>query len=404
MHKQPRAQPVPALQVPRVTQEFFPVASGPANQALALSRELERLGIASPILTTTTDETREALAGVTVRRFRPILSAPNFRPSLALQRSLMCDRASAIHIHGWRNPVSDGAIFAAQRRRIPIVLQAHGVAFGHRFAHEGWPIRVVRQTYDASIREFVIRNASVVVASTQAEAAELRDYGFPTGRIVVIPVGIDDRFFTGRNTDRPVEPGKLKLLTVGRIGPRRNIEQIIRALALLRAWGIQAQLRVVGPEVRLAAGERLDYRQQLEALAHQLGIAGDVVFTGPRYGTALLEEYRSADIFICTTLYENFGQPIAEAAAMGLPIVATPTGVAPDLVVDAGLIVPFHDTTATAMALQRFHIHSGLLYQLGQAAKVRAAQEFRWKTIVQRYLSLYITTASQSAWRTKRYD
>ncbi|MFN8567357.1 MAG: hypothetical protein U0Z44_07530 [Kouleothrix sp.] len=68
---------MPALQVPRVTQEFFPVKLGPANQALALSRELERLGIASPILTTTTDETREALAGVTVRRFRPIFSAPN---------------------------------------------------------------------------------------------------------------------------------------------------------------------------------------------------------------------------------------------------------------------------------------------------------------------------------------
>lgn len=390
-------QPDQQLRVPRVTQEFFPVVSGPANQALALSRELERRGIASPILTTTTEKTREVLGGMTVHRFKPILAAPNFRPSPGLQRTLMREPAAVLHVHGWRNPASDGAILAARRRGIPIVVQAHGVAYGHRYSSEALPMRSVRWAYDAVIRAIVTRAAAVVVASTQLEADELRAYGFPAEKIVVIPVGIDERFFAAAPSERKPQPDIFTLLTVGRLGPRRNIEQTIRALALLRAWGVQARLRVVGPEVRLSAGETMEYRQQLEVLARRLGIGDAVIFTGPLGGDALLHEYRSANVFVCTTLYENFGQPIAEAAAMGLPIVATPTGIAPDLIGDdsAGLLVPFNDAIATAMALRQIHIHTDLCYRLRQVAYIRTAREFKWEMIVQRYISLYAKLTDQ---------
>src|SRR5215213_6756631 len=111
--------------IPRVTQEFFPVASGPANQILALAGGLEQLGLSSPIFTTTmgTDERTHA-AGVTVHRFRPLFAAPHLRPSLALQRHLMRQPAALFHVHGWRNPVADGAIMVARRRNIPVILQA----------------------------------------------------------------------------------------------------------------------------------------------------------------------------------------------------------------------------------------------------------------------------------------
>jgi glycosyltransferase involved in cell wall biosynthesis len=383
-----QAQP---LRVQRVTQEFFPIVSGPANQALALSQGLEQAGIPSPILTTTPGErTNPQLDGVTVRRFRPILAAPNFRPSPALQCCLMQESASAIHIHGWRNPVSDGALYAAVRRGIPVVVQAHGVANGHRFSSEALPIRTARQIYDAGIRRLVTRHATVVVASTQAEAQELRDYGFPAERIAVIPVGIGEQFFSAAPAERIPKAGTLRLLTVGRLSPLRNVEQIIRAVAILRAWGIAAQLRVVGPEVRLAAGETMGYRRQLEQLAFRLGVADAVVFTGPRSGDLLLDEYRAADVFVCTALYENFGQPIAEAAAMGLPIVATPVGVAVDLLEDshAGYLVPFQDTSATAAVLRRLYDQPQLCLKLGQHARQRATL-FDWQKIVPRFIEIY---------------
>lgn len=392
------------LRVPRVTQEFFPVVSGPANQALAISRELEWRGIASPILTTTTGQPHMPLGGVTVHRFQPMVAAPNFRPSLPLQRMLLHIPATLFHVHGWRNPASDGAILVAWQRGIPLVVQAHGVAYGYRYSREALPLRAARRAYDVLMRAVVTRAAAMVVASTQLEAEELRTYGFPAEKIVVIPVGVDEHFFSMPRPMRMRNDAAFTLLTVGRLGPRRNVEQIIRALALLRAWGIPAHLRVVGPEVRLAAGEGAGYRQQLEALAYRLGVARAVTFTGPLRGEALRNEYRAADVFVYTTLYENFGQPMAEAAASGLPLVATPTGVAPELVGnDAGFLVPFHDAIATATALQTLHTYADTYEKCRQAAQMRAACEFRWATIVQRYCWLYAALTERNQPKVHRY-
>ncbi|HJZ46448.1 MAG TPA: glycosyltransferase family 4 protein [Roseiflexaceae bacterium] len=393
------------LVIPRVTQEFFPVVSGPANQALALSAGLERLGIASPVLTTTPgSDPRVEAAGVRVERFRPVLAAPNFRPSLALQRHLLHTPASALHIHGWRNPASDSAIVAARRRGIPIVLQAHGIAYGYRYSRESPLIAAPRGLYDAAIRRYVTRVADIAVAGTAAESAELRAYGFPAERIVVIPIGVDPAFFA----QRPQLPAQddLCLLTVGRLGPRRNVEQLIGALAVLRAWGVMARLRVVGPEVRLAAGEPDGYRVCLRQLAERLGVEDLVTFTGPRHGAALLQEYHAADIFVCATLYENFGQPIAEAAATGLPIVVTPTGVALDLPRDLAdeALVPFHDPVAMAVAIGRLHADRERRLRRGEAIRRYAAAAFDWRTIVPRYVDLYEEVAQRAARRAQPYQ
>jgi len=388
------------LVVPRVTQEFFPVVSGPANQALAISAGLARLGIASPVLTTTPGpDARVAAAGVQVQRFRPLLAAPHFRPSLALQRHLLHAPASALHIHGWRNPASDGAIVAARRRGIPVVLQAHGIAYGHRYSRESPLVAGPRRAYDAAIRRYVTAAADVVVASTISEAQELRAYGFPDERIVVIPIGVDRAFFAERT--RVPAHADLRLLTVGRLSPRRNIEQLIAALALLRAWGVPALLRVIGPEVRLAAGESAGYRRRLDQLATQLGVQNHVTFTGPRYGAALLEEYHAADVFVCATQYENFGQPVAEAAAIGLPIVVTPTGVALDLPNElAGqTLAPFNDPLAMAAAIGRLHANSEQRVRLGEDLRRYAAATFDWRIIVPHYAALYqeaVTMRAQS--------
>jgi glycosyltransferase involved in cell wall biosynthesis len=389
------------LVIPRVTQEFFPVVSGPANQALAISAGLERLGIASPVLTTTPGvDRRVETAGVTVQRFRPLLAAPHFRPSLALQRYLLHVPASALHVHGWRNPASDGAIVAARRRGIPIVLQAHGIAYAHRYSRESPLLAAPRRAYDTAIRRYVTAAADVVVASATAEVAELRAYGFPAQRIVRIPIGVNPAFFAERPR-LPTHDG-LRLLTVGRLSPRRNIEQLIAAVAVLRAWGVPVQLRVVGPEVRLAAGEPAGYRRRLEQLAARLGVHDLVAFSGPRYGAELLAEYHAADIFVSTTLYENFGQPIAEAAATGLPIVATPTGIALDLPnqLASQALVPFNDPAALAAGIGRLHANREQRLRLGEDMRRYAAATFDWRAIVPRYAAIYqevVALAAQGA-------
>jgi glycosyltransferase involved in cell wall biosynthesis len=240
----------------------------------------------------------------------------------------------------------------------------------------------------------------VVVASTTAEAAELGAYGFPAEQIVCIPIGVDPAFFAERPS-MAAHDG-LRLLTVGRLGPRRNIEQLIAAVAVLHAWGVPVRLRVVGPEVRLAAGEPGGYRRRLDQLAARLGVPDLVAFGGPRYGAELLADYHAADIFVCATLYENFGQPIAEAAATGLPIVATPTGIALDLPNELASqsLVPFNDPVAMAAAISRLHANRQRRLRLGEDMRRYAAAAFDWRSIVPRYAAIYeglVALAAQGA-------
>lgn len=375
--------------VTRVTQEFFPKVSGPANQALELSSGLERYNIRSPIFTTTLEhDPRVRKAGVDVYRFPPIFTATNFRLSPALISLLLKHETTLIHIHGWRNPISDGAIIAARRRRIPVILHAHGIAFGYRFTSGAPGLRAARQLYDTLMRRLVCSAAAIVIAGTNGEAADLYRYGFRKAQVTVLPAGVGANFFAAFGK-RSSNHQPFSLLTVGRLNALRNIEQIIRALAQLGSGYRALNLRIVGPEVRLAAGDRDGYQQRLVELARSLGVERQVVFTGQLYGEALANEYRTASAFITTTRYENFGQPVAEAAAAGLPIIATPTGLAQELLADGatGLLVPFDDVEATAAAVGCLYNNPTLRLQYGAAAHSKV-EHFAWEHIAQRYLEL----------------
>jgi D-inositol-3-phosphate glycosyltransferase len=377
------------LAVPRIIQEFFPTVTGPANQALALSWHLGRRGISSPVLTTTpAGDVPPRASEIDVRRYRPLLALPQFRVAPGLLAALLRERADLLHIHSWRNPNCDGALLAARLRGLPVVAQAHGVAYGYRYLDEPAALRAARKIYELGARPLLLAQADALVASTELEAAELREYGCDPARIAVIPVGVASEFF-GEAARAP--SGRPTILVVGRLATRRNVEQAIEALALLRGRGVAARLRVVGHSVRLAIGDLADYRSRLEALAHERGVADLVSFAGARHGAALVDEYRAADIFLSTTRYENFGQPIAEAAAAGLPVVATPTGVAPELLADGsgGLLIGLDDAEATASALERLCLRPELRRKMGAAARRYAGEHFDWERIVPRYLALY---------------
>lgn len=386
----------PAMAVPRVSQEFFPLVTGPVNQALAIARGLEARGISSPIFTTVPRGAEAEPPGVAVRRFRPVLSVPNVRLAPGLWLALQATPMTVLHLHNWRNPSCDGALLAALGRGVPVVAQAHGVANGFRYVEEPAAVQALRRSYEALARPLITARATVVVASTYAEADELHGYGFPRSRITIIPVGVERRFFAAEGGGGAGQAGPLTLLTVGRLSQLRNLEQMIGAVARLRSWAYEVRLRVVGPEVALVAGEPAGYVRRLEALAHRLGVADRVVFEGPLYGERLVAAYSAADIFVCTTRHENFGQPIAEAAAVGLPIVATPAGVAPDLLGDgsAGFLVPLDDVEATAEALRQLCVSEPLRRAMGAAARAYAARSFDWEQIVPRYVSLYEALAA----------
>jgi Glycosyltransferase len=103
----------------------------------------------------------------------------------------------------------------------------------------------------------------------------------------------------------------------------------------------------------------------------------------------LINWYSKGDIFVYPSLYENFGQPILEAAAAGLPIISTPVGVAREIITDneTGFLFNGDNQELTDRITQLTDL--GLRKEMGQAVRERARSLYGWKKIIKQYLDLY---------------
>jgi glycosyltransferase involved in cell wall biosynthesis len=113
----------------------------------------------------------------------------------------------------------------------------------------------------------------------------------------------------------------------------------------------------------------------------------------------LLDLYRSSDVFVLPTLADCFSNASIEAMACGLPVITTPVGGIPDIVLDrdCGFLVPPGDEAALAAALRRLVDDSALRVSLGEAARRRAVLNFDARANALRLIDLARTVSRPDA-------
>jgi len=144
--------------------------------------------------------------------------------------------------------------------------------------------------------------------------------------------------------------GRLHLLCVGSVVPRKGHDTLLDALSLIgqHSW----ELTCVGSVERDS-----DYASNIVRRCSEPPLAGRVRFAGELAGAALDAAYDSADLFVQPTRYEGYGMAVAEALARGIPAVSTATGAIPELLGDgAGALIPPDDPATLAQTLE--HIFS----------------------------------------------
>lgn len=168
-----------------------------------------------------------------------------------------------------------------------------------------------------------------------------------------------------RRSYRPAP--SLRVLTAGRLIPRKGVDWLLRATAHARSHGTAIHLTIVG------SGEE---ELRLRALAAELAI-NDVTWIGFAEHDQLPQLFAQADAFAFPTLMDPFGIVLLEAAAAGLPLIASPHGGATaDLLAeqDADFIVEPQETVRFAAALARLANDHVLREQMGRRAHVLAAR------------------------------
>ncbi len=211
-----------------------------------------------------------------------------------------------------------------------------------------------------------------IIAVSSVVRDSLVAHGIDEKRITVIPNGIDlERFHsTGtRDTER-----EFTFLFVGRLVEQKGVDVLLDALAQVP----RGRLQVVGGGV---------LRASLEQKTRDLGLVSRVEFLGARRDIPQL--LKQADCFVFPSRWEGYGLSLIEAAAAGLPIIASDLPAVRDLVdngVEALLVAP-EDRAALAKAMQTMMDDLALRARLAAAGRKKAT-EFSIARHVDRLLEL----------------
>jgi len=124
-------------------------------------------------------------------------------------------------------------------------------------------------------------------------------------------------------------------------------------------------------------------------LVRKLNLDGMVHFTGRLTHEELAQHYYAAQIAVVPSLYEGFGIPAAEAMACGTPVIATTGGALPEVVGDAGILVPPRSADALAAAIKQLLNDKQAQRRMSEAGRKRVIEKFNWEQAARQTLEVY---------------
>lgn len=209
-----------------------------------------------------------------------------------------------LHLNTIWLPQNHFILNAAKRLNIPIILTPHGMLEPWIMARNPLKKRIAMILYQKKD----IKKASIIHATADMEAINIRKLGF-MNPMVVIPNGIDLSSLPAPKT----EYGNKKMVFLSRIHPKKGIE------LLLEAW---SQIQIGDWNLEIAGDGDPEYIKSIKKKIDSIGFTS-VKLVGPKYGEEKWDFIKSADLFVLPTFSENFGIVIAEALAMGVPVITS---------------------------------------------------------------------------------
>ncbi len=383
------------MRILQVISCFYPAWAygGPVSVAFNLSKELVKRGHEVVVYTTDTIDrnTRQGtkyleIEGIKVHYFRNIsnrLASRNLfcAPGMLFQLRKEIRNFDIVHLHDYRSFQSIMVHYYAKKYGVPYVLQAHGSATT-RFGKV-----TLKKIFDLLFGHRITRDASRLIALTQAEAEQYGNMGISKDRIEIVPNGIDLSEFE----DLP-KRGKFRekyglnnsekiILYLGRIHSIKGLDLLAGAFANIPNDFDDVRLVIVGPDD--------GYLPALKESLRALKIKEKALVTGPLYGQEKLEAYVDADVYVLPSIYETFPMSVLEACACGTPVIITDRcGIANLINGQAGLVVPY-DKEELRRALRRMLSDDKMSQEFGRHGKLLVREQFNWLKIANQIENVY---------------
>ncbi len=272
-----------------------------------------------------------------------------------------------------------------QKRGVPVVSTIHHpITRDMRHAlqrEERWGIRLLIRRWHSFLRmqKRVARGLRRIVTVSSASLGDIEeDFGVAARNMEIVPNGVDTELFRPLSD---ISPHPLRIMaTASADVPLKGLAYLLRALDLLRRELPGIELRVLGK-----CGEN----GRTARLIRDLGLEDRVSFCSGLSREEVAAEYARSSVAVVPSLYEGFGLPAVEAMACGKPLVSTTGGALPEVVGDAGELVPPADAGALAEATGRILRRPEYAGELARRARQRVEHNFTWDCAARRMEAVY---------------
>jgi glycosyltransferase involved in cell wall biosynthesis len=279
-------------------------------------------------------------------------------------------------------------------RNVPLVITFH--ALGRvRLLHQGSADRFPPERIEIERR--LMKQADRIIAECPQDRIDQTTlYDADPEKIRVVPCGFDESEFwpiekrsarreIGFPQDEPL------IVQIGRMVPRKGVDNAIRGFARLVRQGVMARMAVVGGESDDPDPAATPEIGRLGEIAREEGVADRVVFTGRRSRERLRYYYSAADMLVTTPWYEPFGITPLEAMACGTPVLGSRVGGIQYSVRDGetGFLVPPNDPDALAAQMARLYREPGLLERMSRQSIDWVKQHFTWHKVTAQLARVY---------------
>ena len=250
-----------------------------------------------------------------------------------------------------------------------------------------WQSLGIRRWYsfvDTQIR--VSRELTHIITDSQHSLGEItHDFHLPADKFKIIYCGVDNEVF--RETPGAVRaPHRILVINSGDT-PLKGLKFLLEAIAELKKER-PVQLVIVGAPMKDG------YTQ---GLIEELKIGDCVTYAGKIETSDLVNHYSTAAMLVVPSIYEGFGLPAAEAMACGTPVISTTAGALPEVVGDAGILVPPGDVRAIVEAIRALLDDESRRRQLGALGKARVARLFNWDNAAKETADVYRDAVEKQA-------
>jgi glycosyltransferase involved in cell wall biosynthesis len=227
----------------------------------------------------------------------------------------------------------------------------------------------------------VAKTLSRIITVSKSSMHDIgRDFNIPQQRFKVIPNGIDKDLF------HPIPEIKREnnriIVTSSADTPLKGLHYLLEAVAEIS----------LTRKIKLVVVGTMRKNGEIERLLTKLGIKECVTFTGRIGNDDFVQHYAKAFLAIVPSVYEGFGFPAGEAMACGLPVISTTGGALPEVVGNAGILVPPANSRALVKAILTLMDHPEQAEQMGREGYKRVRDCFTWKKAAEMTVEAYRET------------